>query len=148
MRVTSWFAVVALAALAVSAQAQTSVNRTVDFEFDRWFDLNVKEGPVTLHRLRLEREGSGLRDKIAGGGEFKVGVKVQLEYSNEASRDWDANFHVVWMDDSGEPIDGYTSTEELEENKKFERAGGSVTTVKYGLARAKKLKIVVNVKPD
>jgi hypothetical protein len=148
MRVTSWFAVVALAALAVPAQAQTSVNRTVDFEFDRWFDLNVKEGPVTLHRLRLEREGSGLRDKIAGGGEFKVGVKVQLEYSNEASRDWDANFHVVWMDDSGEPIDGYTSTEELEENKKFERAGGSVTTVKYGLARAKKLKIVVNVKPD
>lgn len=148
MRVTSWFAVVALAALAVPAEAQTSVNRTVDFEFDRWYDLNVKEGPVTLHRLRLEREGSGLRDKIAGGGEFKVGVKVQLEYSNEASRDWDASFHVVWMDDSGEPIDGYTSTEELEENKKFERAGGSVTTVKYGLARAKKLKIVVNVKPD
>lgn len=146
---TTWFAVAALALATVPAQAQTSVNRTEDFEFDRWYELNVKEGPVTLHRLRLEREGgSGLRDRIAGGTEYKVGVKIELEYTNEASRDWDANFHVSWLDASGEPIDGYTSTEELSENKKFERAGGSVTTLKYGLARAKKLKIVVNVKPD
>ena len=150
MRVPSRSVVLALAALAaaVPAHAQMSVNRTVDFELDRWFELEERDGPVTLHRLRLERDSGGLKSRLAGSNEFQVPIRVILEYSNHSSKDWEANFHVVWSDASGEPIDGYTGSSDIDEEKKFERAGGTVSTLKYGLTRARKLKIVINAKPD
>ena len=141
------FAAAALAA-AAPAQAQISVNRTVDFELEKWFEIEERDGPVTLHRIRLEREGGGLRSRIQGANEFQVPIKVSLEYTNNSSKDWKAQFHVVWMDAAGEPIDGYVGSSDIDEEKKYERAGGTVTTLKYGLSRARKIRIVVDAKPD
>lgn len=148
MRLTSCLAVATLAVLTVPAHAQTSVNKTVTFELDRWWDLDVKEGPITLHRIRLERQGAGIKSRIQGANEFQLPVKLEIEYTNASSTDWEAACHVVWLDAAGEPIDGYTGSLELDEDKKFDRVGGYVTTGKYGLAHAKKLKIVLNIKPD
>ena len=148
---TSWMlSVLAATVLAVPASAQTSVDRTVPFELDKWFELNVKEGPITLHRIRLERVGGGgLKARVTGGeDEYRVAVKVELEYSNAASSDWRGVFRISWVDESGETIDGYNGSHELEEKKDFSRAGGTVTTLRYGLARARKLRILLNVKPD
>ena len=147
---TSWMlSVLAATVLAAPASAQTSVDRTVPFELDKWFELNVKEGPVTLHRIHLERVGGGLKAHVTGGEtEYRVPVKVEIEYSNAASSDWRGVFRISWVDESGETIDGYNGSHELEEKKDFSRAGGTVTTLRYGLARARKLRILLNVKPD
>jgi len=148
---TSWMlTLLAATVLAAPASAQTSVDRTVPFELDKWFELNVKEGPVTLHRIRLERVGGGgLKARVTGGeDEYRVAVKVELEYSNAASSDWRGVFRISWVDESGETIDGYNGSHELEEKKDFNRTGGTVTTLRYGLAHARKVRLLLNVKPD
>jgi len=136
--------------LAAPASAQTTVDKTVPFELDKWYELNVKEGPITLHRIRLERTGGGgLKARVTGGeDEYRVAVKVELEYSNAASSDWRGVFRISWVDESGETIDGYNGSHELEEKKDFIRTGGTVTTLRYGLSRARKLRLLLNVKPD
>ena len=148
---TSWtVTLLAAVVLASPASAQTSVDKTVPFELDKWFELNVKEGPITLHRIRLERTGGGgLKARVTGGeDEYRVPVKVELEYSNVSSSDWRAVFRVSWADDGGEAIDGYNGSHELDEKKDYDRTGGSVTTLRYGLARARKLRLLLNIKPD
>jgi hypothetical protein len=147
---TSWMVTLLAAVLAAPASAQTSVDKTVPFELDKWYELNVKEGPITLHRIRLERSGGGgLKARVTGGeDEYRIPVKVELEYSNISSTDWRAVFRVSWVDDSGEAIDGYNGSHELDEKKDFNRTGGTVTTLRYGLVRARKVRFLLNVKPD
>jgi hypothetical protein len=148
---TSWiFTLLAATVLAAPASAQTSVDKTVPFELDKWYELNVKEGPITLHRIRLERAGGGgLKSRVIGGeDEYRVPIKAELEYSNAASSDWRVVFRISWVDESGEAIDGYNGSHQLSEKKDFERTGGTVTTLRYGLARARKLRLMMNVKPD
>jgi len=151
MRPTSWMVtLLAATVLTAPASGQTSVNKTVAFELDKWYELNVKEGPITLHRIRLERAGGGgLKARVIGGeDEYRVPVKVELEYSNISSTDWKAVFQVSWVDEGGEAIDGYYGSHQLDEKKDFDRTGGTVTTLRYGLARARKLRLLLNVKPD
>jgi opacity protein-like surface antigen len=138
------------AGLAVPAAAQTSVDKTVPFELDKWYQLDVKEGPITLHRIRLERQGGGgLKARVRGADEeYSAVIKVELEYSNASSTDWRAAFRISWTDDHGEAIDGYNGSSELDEKKDFDRVGGTVTTLRYGLAHARKLRVVIGVKPD
>jgi hypothetical protein len=137
--------------LAVPAAAQTTVDKTLAFELDRWYDLGAKDGPITLHRVRLERlSGGGIKARVtrAADEEFTVPVKVEIEYSNASSTDWKAVLRITWLDESGETIDGYNGSSQLDEKKDFDRVGGSVTTLRYGLARARKLRVLINVKPD
>jgi hypothetical protein len=148
---TAWMlTLLAATVLAGPASAQTSVDKTVPFELDKWYELNVKEGPITLHRIRLERAGGGgLKARVTGGeDEYRAQVKVDLEYTNVASADWRVVFRLSWLDEGGEAIDGYNGSHELEEKKDFNRTGGTVTTLRYGLARARKLRLLLNVKPD
>lgn len=143
-------AILAVAALAVPAAAQTTVDKTLPFELDKWYELNVKEGPITLHRLHLERQGGvPLKARVAGSDEeFRVPVKVEIEYSNIASTDWKAVVRITWLDEHGEVIDGYNDSAGLDEKKDFNRTGGTVVTLKYGLAHARKLRVLVSVRPE
>jgi hypothetical protein len=141
----------ALAALVAPAAAQTSVDKTLPFELDKWYELKVKDGPITLHRLRLERqEGGGLKARVtrAPDEEYTAPVKVELEYSNASSTDWKAVFRISWVDEAGEAIDGYNGSHQLDSKKDFDRCGGTVTTLKYGLAKARRLRVLLTVKPD
>jgi len=138
-------------ALAAPALAQTSVDKTVPFELDKWYELGVKDGPVTLHRIRLARQaGGGLKARVtrAADEEYTVPIKVELEYSNASSSDWKAAFRISWVDDDGQVIDGYNGSSQLDDKKDFDRVGGTVTTLKYGLARARPLRLVMSVRPD
>jgi hypothetical protein len=138
------------AALAAPAAAQTSVDKTVPFELDKWYELGVKEGPITLHRIHLERQsGTSFKARVAGADdEYRALIKVELEYSNGSSTDWKAVVRVSWLNEQGEAIDGYNGSSELDEKKDFDRVGGTVVTLKYGLAHARKLRLLINVKPD
>jgi len=148
---TPWMlTLLAATVLSAPVSAQTSVDKTLPFELDKWYELNVKEGPITLHRIRLERGvGGGLKSRVTGGeDEYRAPLKVELEYSNAASSDWRVVFRISWTDDSGEAIDGYNGSHQLSEKKDFERTGGTVMTLRYGLARARKLRLLLNIKPD
>lgn len=147
----SWMvAVLGMVVLARPAAAQRSVDKSVPFELDKWYALDVKEGPITLHRVHLERPGGvSLKARVAGADdEYRVPLKVELEYSNASSTDWKAVVRVFWLDDRGEVIDGYNGSSELDEKKDFDRVGGTVVTLKYGLAHARKLRLLIDVRPD
>src|SRR5688572_12295298 len=120
-------AVLGMAVLARPAATQTSVDKTLPFELDKWYALDVKEGPITLHRVHLERQGAvSLKARVAGADdEYRVPVKVELEYSNASSTDWKAAIRVFWLDDRGIVIDGYSGSSELDEKKDFDRVGGT-----------------------
>jgi hypothetical protein len=152
MRARKLLMTLAAAAILVSpAAAQAAVDTTVPFELDKWYELKVTDGPITLHRLRLERQGGGgLKARVTRGAdeEYTAPVKVELEYSNASSTDWRAVFRVWWVDEAGETIDGYNGSHQLDEKKDFDRCGGTVATLKYGLAKARRLRILINVKPD
>lgn len=144
-------AVLATVMAAGPARGQTAVEKTVPFELDRWYALDAKEGAITLHRIRLERlSGGGIKARVtrAADEEFTVPVKVELEYSNASSSDWKAALRITWVDENGQTIDGYSGSAELDDKKDFDRVGGTVTTLKYGLAHARKLKLAITVKPD
>ncbi len=148
---TSLMTLAAAAALVAPAAAQTLVDKTLPFELDKWYELKATDGPITLHRLRLERQGGGgLKARVTRGAdeEYAAPVKVELEYSNAASTDWRAVFRITWVDDAGETIDGYNGSHQLDEKKDFARTGGTVTTLKYGLAKARRLRVLLSVKPD
>jgi hypothetical protein len=143
-------ALFAAAALAAPAAAQPTVDKTLPFELDKWYELNVKEGPITLHRLHIERQGGvPLKARVTGTDEeFRVPLKVELEYSNIASTDWKAVVRITWLDESNEVIDGYNATSGLDEKKDFNRTGGTVVTLRYGLARARKLRVLISARPE
>jgi hypothetical protein len=144
-------ALIAAAALAApAAAAPPTVDKTLPFELDKWYELNIKEGPITLHRLHIERQGGvPLKARVAGADEeFRVPVKVEIEYSNVASTDWKAVVRITWLDENNEVIDGFNATSGLDEKKDFSRAGGTVVTLRYGLAHARKLRVLITARPE
>jgi hypothetical protein len=148
---SSMMVLLATAALAVPAAAQVTVDKTVPFELDKWYELGAKEGPVLLHRIHLERQGGpGLKARVAHGAdeEWTASVKVELEYSNASSTDWKGVVRLTWLDDNGEAIDGYNGRHQLDEKTDFGRVSGTVTTLRYGLAHARKLRLLINVRPE
>ena len=138
-----------LAAAAPAVRAE-SVNKTVPFELDRWYELKVQEGPVTLHRIRLAgKEGVLSKSKIfrPGNSEYLETVQIQLEYSNSSSKDWKAEMKIRWLDDQDRVVDGYNGSEDLSEEESFQHAQVTLSTLKYGLDRARKLSIRIDAVP-
>ena len=83
-----------------------------------------------------------------GNSEYLDDVQLQLEFTNDATKDWEAKFSVEWLDSDGRAIDGYQGTEGLDSEKRHDQQTVTVSTLKYGLERAKKLKIRIDFNPD
>jgi hypothetical protein len=135
---------------AASLFAET-VNHTFTFETDKWFSLDdAKEGPVTLHRIQIARSGLGTKQSLLrpGNADYLAGVEIQLEYTNTATRDWQARFRVAWLDDAGREIDGYNGSEGLDEGENHQIETIKIATLKYGLERARKLRVVIDCRPE
>jgi len=129
-------------ALAGSARAG-DFEKKVPFAFDQWFDVNSTDGPVTLHRIRIVREKASAKSRIMrpGNSEYLQDVQIQLEYTNDAKRDWEARMKVEWLDDQGKAIDGYNDDENLDGDSRHDEATVTLSTLIYGLECAKTLSI-------
>ena len=132
--------------------ATATVNRTFAFEIDKWYALDdVKEGPVTLHRIEVQRQ-KGLFTKSTlirpGNTEFLASIEIRLEYSNTATRDWKATLHVALLDAADVEIDGFNGKEQLGEAENHNLVTVKLSTLKYGLDRAKKLRVVIECEPE
>ncbi len=139
-----------MALLVSSAARGESVNKTLPFELDRWYEIKSSEGPVTLHRIRLAaKEGLVSKSKIfrPGNSEYLETVQIQLEYTNSSSREWKAEMRIHWLDEQDRVIDGYNGSEDLGEEENFQHATVTLSTLKYGLDRAKRLRIKIDAVP-
>lgn len=138
-----------LLALAAAPAAAGEVERTVPFALDQWVDLGSKDGPVTLHRVRLARTGGSAKSMIVrpGNSQYLQDVQFQVEFSNEATRDWEMRLRFEWLDAEDRVIDGYDDGEELEAESRYEQQTVTLSTLRYGLERARKLRVRVEYHP-
>jgi hypothetical protein len=70
-------------------------------------------------------------------------VQLKVEYSNSEQRDWKAPLDVVRVDGDGTPIDGCQGDEGLDGEASHGKVTVTLPTLEYGLARARKLKLVI-----
>jgi hypothetical protein len=147
-------AVLTLCVLAVpflaSAASAGSVEQTVTFAFDQWTDIKSTDGPVTLHRIRLVKQGGFTKSKFLrpGSSEYLEDVQIQLEYTNTSTKDWDAEIVYEWLDADGKVIDGYTGKESLDSESSNDDTTMTLSTLKYGLSKAKKISFRIKYEKD
>ena len=128
-----------------------SVSKSVPFQLDEWIGLDATDGPVTLHRIRIREVRGGLtKSKVfrPGNDEYLVTIQIELEFTNTATRDWEADLDIRWLDAEGVAIDGYHDEEDLDEDERRDEATVTLSTLKYGLDRAEKLEIGIEFYPD
>lgn len=136
--------------VAVSSFAGAPVNTSAPFELGAWVALEHTEGPVVLHRIRVVEQSAAITKSTIfrpTGSEYLRTVQIQLEYSNSATRDWKAVMHVEWLDADGKAIDGYRGSESLDDRESHDITTITLSTLRYGLDRAKTLKIFIEPRP-
>lgn len=128
-----------LSALPLSA---ANIQKEFPFAVDEWFDIDVTDGPVTIHRIRIATQKGNIKSKLfrPGNSAFSATVQIQIEYTNDSSRDYDADLDIVWVDAKGNEIDGYRDEEGIDEDEKDEMTA-VLSTLKYGLEQAKTLRV-------
>jgi len=145
----SALAVVWLLAITPAAHAGELV-RTEDFTLETWYELEDGDGPIQLHRVRLDpKEGRVTKSSLfrPHNNEYLQTLGIQLEYTNTSDQKWDARINVRWLDEDGEVIDGFSGNETLSKKSAQKIVSMSVSTLKYGLARAKTLEIEIHYEP-
>lgn len=132
------------------AAAAGEVEKRVAFQLDQWVDLQASDGPVTLHRLRVARQSAGAKSMFVrpGNTQYLKDVQIQLEYTNDATRDWEAQLEIEWLDADGVAIDGYRDEENLDSESRHDEQTVTLSTLRYGLDRARTLRIRVVFQPD
>ena len=124
--------------------------KSYDFVVDEWQEIGATDGPVTLHRVRIDRlEGRLTKSTLArpyNQGYLET-VRFQLDYSNGSSAKWRARITVRWLDEEGRVIDGFSANETLDKKSARKITQASVSTLKYGLERARTLEVEVRFEP-
>lgn len=152
MRKLAIAAVLSLIVLgAAHPAAAGEIEKTFPFELDKWYQLDVTDGPVTLHRVRVKHDSRAVtKSKLFRGVDspYSDTVVIELEYTNSSDSDWEADCLIQWLDAKGNVIDGYDDDEGLGEDEKHETATMTIATLKYGLEMAKDLYVKVSFDRD
>ncbi|MEO8275785.1 MAG: hypothetical protein ABI639_06165 [Thermoanaerobaculia bacterium] len=141
---------VVLAVFFAGASFAGTLDKTAAFKIGEWIDLASSDGPVTLHRVRLVHESGFTKSSFIrpGNSQYLDDVQIQLEFSNDASKDWEARITFEWTDSDGNVIDGYKGKEGLDSEKKHDVQTMTLSTLKYGLEHAKKVTIHIDYELD
>jgi hypothetical protein len=142
----------AVGALLASADlaGATVIRQTCDFQMETWCDVNQTDGPITLHRFRVTTSDVGLRSISATNvlnNEYLQRVSVQIEFTNEGGRKYKSYIKARWLDAEETAIDGFGDEEGLEANRARGMIRRSIGALKYGLQKAKRLELEVNLNP-
>lgn len=133
-----------LLCLAAPATADT-IEREFPFELDTWFDIDYKDGDISVKRVRVKSLKGNFKSTIfrPGKTEFVTDVQVQVDYSNRGNNDVEADLDIVWVDSQGREIDGYRGEEDMDEGENDEMTAAISTSI-YGLEVAKKLIVKID----
>ena len=140
----------ALTTLLPAATYAGTAEKTVPFALDQWVDLASTDGPLTLHRVRIVRQGGVTKSSFMrpGNSKFLDDVQIQIEFTNDSSNDWEAHVAIEWLDAEGKTIDGFDGKESLDSEQRHDQQTITLSTLKYGVEKAKKLKIRIDTNPD
>lgn len=139
-----------LAPVAVGIAGAEEVVKSFDFEVDRWYPIEVSDGPVTLHRIRIDRKEDRLNKATLArpyNQQYLQPVRFELDYTNGSSEKWKARVMVRWLDEEDRVIDGFSANETLQKKSAHKTVHASVSTLKYGIERAKTLQVEVRFEP-
>ena len=135
----------ALAGPVVPAAEAGKLDRNVPFALDKWFELSATDGPVTLHRVEVERQSGGFSKSTfmrPGNTDYLETVRIRIEYTNrDKKKDWEAHLDIAWLDASGVVIDGYRDKENIDNDTRNGEIHVTLSTLKYGLEKAKTLRV-------
>lgn len=126
------------------------VVKTYDFAVDEWHEIGEADGPVSLHRIRIDRKEARLTKSTLArpyNQSYLEAVRFQLEYSNGSTQKWRTRVTVRWLDEEGKVIDGFSANEALGKKNAHKVVQASVATLKYGLERAKTLEVEIRFEP-
>jgi len=140
------WALLALLSLLLAATATAAtINKDFPFEVDKWYDLDVVDGEVTIHRVRIEVQSGNVKSRIfrPSNSEFSTTVQIQVSYTNDKSKDVEADIDIVWLDQAGKEIDGYRDEEDMDEDES-DKMTMTFSTSKYGLEVAKTLRVRID----
>ena len=115
-----------------------------DVAWTAWVKVGSRR--LRCHTVDLSANGTKLKPRA----EMPPGtaVELQLEYTNDSSNDWDADVIVEWLDGKGEVIDGFRDELNLDEGDRRELKKATITTLRYGLDQARKLRIEIRTDPE
>lgn len=127
------------------AASAGSIDKDFPFATDKWFDLETVDGQATIHRVRIKIMDSNFKSRVfrPSNREFMETIQIQVEYTNDSSRDIDADIDIVWVDKAGKEIDGYRDEEGMDEQESDEMTM-TFSTSKYGLEVAQTLKVKID----
>ena len=135
-----------------SRGSAAKIEKDVPLELDRWIELESKDGPVTIHRIRIEKQKGDVTKASfirPGNTQFLDTVRILVEYSNrDKNKDWEADLDITWLDGSGEEIDGYRDDENVNNDESHEEISVTLATLRYGLRRGKTLRIRIDYHPE
>lgn len=133
--------------LTAGPSAAETLERDFPFELDTWYDLDVEDGPVTLHRIRVASIEGNFKSRVFRPGTKKDGmvqdVQIQVEYSNDSTNDINAELEIFWLDAEGRRIDGYAGDEDMDEEERRSKMTALRSTLVYGLEVAKTLSVKI-----
>lgn len=136
--------VLLLLVMALPAQAE-KIELEFPFELDEWFDIDHEDGPITIHRVRVESKAN-VKSRIfrpgIRGDSMIQDVQIQIEYTNRSARDVECELEVFWLDAEGRPIDGYAGEEDMNEEETDQMTAQRSTLI-YGLEVAKTLSVKI-----
>jgi hypothetical protein len=145
MRPIHLLSLVLFLAFAAATAEAAHIKKSFPFELDKWYALDVVDGEVTIHRIRVREMESNFKTRVfrPSNSEFAMTVQIQVEYTNDSSRDVEADLDIVWVDGSGHEIDGYRDDEDMDEGEKDDMTM-TFSTSKYGLEKAKTLQVEID----
>jgi len=138
--------ILGLSLFATLPAAAVEIETDFPFELDKWYDLDFEDGPVTLHRVRVVAQKSNVKSRLfrPSNSEFSETVQIQVEYTNTADKDYEADIDIVWVDAKGNEIDGYRDEEGIDEDEHDEMTM-TFSTLRYGLEQAKTLRVKIRL---
>jgi hypothetical protein len=144
---------VLLGSTSLPSYGQDAVDQVFAFETDKWLSLGDTPAgaPAVLHRIQVTRQSGGFGKSTLlrpGNSDFLAPIEFRIEYSNAASHDWKAKLRVTLLDEAGHEIDGYSGTENLDEGERHQLLNIKIATLKYGLEKAKKLRVSAELRPE
>lgn len=141
-----------LAGPALPVAEAGKLDKNLPFALDKWFEVSATDGPVTLHRVQVERQSGGFSKSTfmrPGNTEYLETVRIRIEYSNhDRKKDWNAHLDIAWLDASGAVIDGYRDKENIDNDTRNGEIHVTLSTLKYGLEKAKTLRVRIEFEPE
>jgi hypothetical protein len=82
-----------LVAVGTGVASGEEIAKSYEFAIDEWFEIEASDGPVTLHRIRIDRKEARLNKSVLArpyNQQYLEPIRFQLEYSNGSSEKWRA----------------------------------------------------------